>query len=83
MSEADETSEKVEIDTKSLVDLANKLEGVSNSAWAAAQSLKMIAKASEGIEKVQKMMFSPLEVKKEPSKEAREKLESWFWEEDI
>lgn len=74
---------KLEISTKDISKLIVILESLSNAAWATAQSLKMIVKAGEGIEKVRKMMLSPSEAKKEPSKEAREKLESWFWEEDI
>lgn len=85
-----EDEDKIELSTKDITKLVAILENLSNAAWVAAQSLKMFAKvgkeiekASEGIEKVRKIMCSPPEVKKEPSKEAQESLKAWFGEEDI
>lgn len=78
-----ENEGKIEISINSLMELASKLEDVSNAAWTAAQSLKMIATAGTKIEEVRKLMFSPSEVKKEPSKEAQESLDAWLGKEDI
>lgn len=72
-----EDEDKIEFSTKDITKLVAKLEDLSNAAWVAAQSLKMIVKAGEGIEKARKMMCSPPKVKKEPSKEAQDSLDAW------
>jgi len=46
-----EDEDKIELSTKDITKLVAKLEDLSNAAWVAAQSLKMIVKAGEGIEK--------------------------------
>jgi|GEM_PF-3326665 hypothetical protein len=73
-----EDEDKIELSTKDITKLVAKLEDLSNAAWVAAQSLKMIVKAGEGIEKARKMMCSPPEVKSEPSKEAQDSLDAWL-----
>lgn len=69
-----EDEDKIEISTKDISKLIAILESLSNAAWAAAQSLKLIIKAGEGIEKVRMMMCSPTETKNKPSKETQEKI---------
>ncbi len=73
-----EDEDKIELSTKEITKLVTILESLSNAAWVAAQSLKMIVKAGEGIEKARKMMCSPPEVKSEPSKEAQDSLDAWL-----
>lgn len=73
-----EDEDKIELSTKEITKLVAILENLSNAAWVAAQSLKMIVKAGEGIEKARKMMCSPPEVKSEPSKEAQDSLDAWL-----
>lgn len=73
-----EDEDKIELSTKEITKLVTILENLSNAAWVAAQSLKMIVKAGEGIEKARKMMCSPPEVKSEPSKEAQDSLDAWL-----
>jgi hypothetical protein len=73
-----EDEDKIELSTKDITKLVAILENLSNAAWVAAQSLKMIVKAGEGIEKARKMMCSPPEVKCEPSKEAQDSLDAWL-----
>lgn len=74
--------EKIELSTRDISKLVAKLKDMSNAAWAAAQSLRMIVKASEGMEKALKLMHSP-QTKKEPGKEAQESLNAWLGEDDI
>ncbi len=83
MSEVEEITERVEISTKDISKLIAILESLSNSAWAAAQSLKMIATAGTKIEEARKLMFSPPEEINKPSEETRESFLTWLGEEDI
>ncbi len=73
-----ENEGKIEISINSLIELASKLEDVSNAAWTAAQSLKMIATAGTKIEEARELMFSPPKVKIEPSRELQESLDAWL-----
>lgn len=69
-----EDEDTIEISTKDISKLIAILESLSNAAWAAAQSLKLIVKAGEGIDKVRMMMCSPTETKNKPSKETQERI---------
>lgn len=74
MNEAKEAEDKIEISTKDISKLIAILESLSNAAWAAAQSLKLIVKAGEGIERARMMMCSQAETKNKPCKETQERI---------
>lgn len=78
-----EDEDKIELSTKDISKLVAILENLSNAAWVAAQSLKMIVKAGEGIEKVRKMMCSLPETKNKPNEETDKQFEDWLDKNDF